>query len=87
MDKMDALTDSLAAEFDINKRIQLNHEAAREALKFTGGGIQGVFEGISQTLYWNYFKLGEITHQVTTHNVGRDLWFDQKDATFAGRKA
>ena len=87
MDKMDGITAALSAEFDVAKRIVLNHEAARETLRHSGGGITGLFEGISNILYWNYCKIGEVTHQVTTHNVGRDLWFDQKDPTWAGRKA
>jgi ABC-type transport system substrate-binding protein len=86
MDKMDAILDAMGAEFDVQKRIALNHEAARETLRHSGGGITGLFEGISNILYQNYMKIGEITHQVTTHNVGRDLWFDQKDPTWAGRK-
>jgi ABC-type transport system substrate-binding protein len=87
MDKMDSILAAMGSEFDVQKRIALNHEAAREALRHTGGGITGLFEGISNILYQNYMKIGEITHQVTTHNVGRDLWFDQKDPTWAGRKA
>jgi ABC-type transport system substrate-binding protein len=87
MPKMDGICDALSQEFDVNKRITLNHEAAREALTYTGGGLTGLFEGISNILYWNYFKIGEITHQETILNAGRDLWFDQKDPTWAGRKA
>ena len=31
------------------------------------------------------FKVGEVTNFVTVQNYWRDLWFDQKDPTWAGR--
>jgi ABC-type transport system substrate-binding protein len=85
MEKMDSITDKLAAEFDVNKRIDLCHEAARETLRYTGGGIPALLEGISKVLWWNYIKLGEPTHQNNQHNAGRNAWFDQTDPTWAGR--
>ena len=84
---MDAITDKISTEFDVQKRIQLNLDAGKELLAHNGGGIMPSVEGISLTLYWNYFKLGEITFQNTTQNAARDLWFDQKDPSWAGRPA
>jgi ABC-type transport system substrate-binding protein len=85
MDKMDGYTAQLAQEFDNAKRIDLNHQASKELLAYSGGGITPLFEGISQVVYWNYVKLGEITFQITQQNYARDLWCDQKDPTWSGR--
>jgi len=87
MDKMDSLTDQLSTEFDLQKRIDLNHEAGRELLRHNGGGITPLVEGISLTLLWNYYKIGEVTFQVNYQNWGRDYWFDQKDPSWQGRPA
>ncbi|MFN0145270.1 MAG: ABC transporter substrate-binding protein [Dehalococcoidia bacterium] len=85
--KMDGIAEKLENEFDVKNRITLNHDGARELLAHNGGGILPSVEGISNTMYWNYFRLGEITFQVTSQNVARDLWFDQKDPTWQGRPA
>jgi peptide/nickel transport system substrate-binding protein len=87
MDKMDSLTDQLSGEFDVKKRIELNLEAGRELLRYNGGGITPLVEGISLTLLWNYYKIGEVTFQITYQNWGRDYWIDQKDPSFQGRPA
>jgi hypothetical protein len=87
MDGMDALLDKLATEFDVEKRVALNHDASRILLDYNGGGITPLYEGISNILYWNYYNLGEVTHQITTHNIARDLWFNQDDPTWSGRPA
>jgi peptide/nickel transport system substrate-binding protein len=87
MDKIDTLTDQLSTEFDVNKRIEMNLEAGRELLRNNGGGITPLVEGIAQYLLWNYYKIGEITFQVTYQNWARDYWLDQKDPSWAGRPA
>ena len=87
MPDLDAMVESLENEFDTQKRIQLNHDAQKILLKYDGGGISGQFVTIGQYLYWNYYKQGEITHFVTDQNRARDWWFDQKDPSWASRKA
>ncbi|MCC7365191.1 MAG: hypothetical protein IT303_12555 [Dehalococcoidia bacterium] len=87
MPEIDGMVDAMENEFDTQKRIALNHEAQKHLLKYDGGGIQGLFVTIAQNLYWNYYKAGEITHQVTVQNYGQDWWFDQKDPSWASRKA
>jgi peptide/nickel transport system substrate-binding protein len=82
---MDALLDKLAVEFDAEKRVTMNHDVVKLLLQNAGGGIPHIFEGISDILYWNYYHIGESTHQITVQNFARDNWFDQKDATWNGR--
>lgn len=85
MEGMDALIDKLSAEFDIEERVKLNHEAARILLRHAGGGITPLVQGIIESIYWDYFQHGEITFHSTVHNWARDLWFDQKDPSWQGR--
>ena len=87
IDKVDSLTASLVAEFDVSKRQEGNKEVERELLKAYGAGIPYSLMGVTSTLVWNYFKSQESAPFVTSHLVGTDAWFDQKDPTWSGRQA
>ncbi|OAI40140.1 hypothetical protein AYO38_06425 [bacterium SCGC AG-212-C10] len=85
MPNMDEITNKLAVEFDVKKRIDLCQQAGKELLTYSGGGALPLYLQLTNTLYWNYFKTGESNQFVNAQNYARDLWFDQKDPTFAGR--
>jgi len=87
IDKVDQLTASLVAEFDLSKRQEGNKEVNRELLKAYGAGIPYSLMGVNSTLVWNYYHTAEAAPFVTSHLVGTDSWFDQKDPTWAGRQA
>jgi hypothetical protein len=42
---------------------------------------------ISNTLRWNYYKVGEDAPFVNAHTEFRDHWMDQNDPSWAGRPA
>lgn len=87
IDKVDQLTNSIVAEFDIAKRQEMNKEVMRELLKNYGAGVPYTLVGLTRNLRWNYFKPAETAPFVTSHQAGTEAWFDQTDPTWQGRPA
>ncbi len=87
IDKVDQLTNSLVAEFDLAKRQDMNKEIMRELLKNYGAGIPYSLVGLTRNLRWNYLKPAETAPFVTSHQAGAEAWFDQTDPTWQGRPA
>ena len=87
IDKVDSLTDSLVAEFDIAKRQEMTKEINRELLNAYGAGIHYSLVGVSSVLNWNYYHPAETAPFVTSHMTGTEAWLDSKDPTWQGRKA
>jgi peptide/nickel transport system substrate-binding protein len=85
VDEVDAGTDKLLTEFDLDTRRDIIKDLVPVITKEYGMGIPYNFVNIATTLRWNYLKVGESAPFVTTHNWARDIWFDQKDPTFQGR--
>ncbi|MGE4056495.1 MAG: ABC transporter substrate-binding protein, partial [Vicinamibacterales bacterium] len=87
IDKVDTLTASAFAEFDLAKRQETSKEVERELLKNFGAGVHYSLVGVSSNLAWNYVKRPELVPFVQQHQVGQQFWFDQTDATWQGRPA
>ena len=85
IDKVDTLTDQAVLEFDIAKRQAMGQDVERELLKAYGAGIHYSLVSVNSQLNWNYLKLPEAVPFIQTHQVGTGFYFDQKDATWAGR--
>ncbi len=86
-DKLDALTKQGSEEFDVTKRKEIGKDVDRELARNFGAGIPYTCDTIGNVLTWNYVKFSEVSTFITTHAYGRDWYFDQKDATWAGRPA
>ncbi len=84
-DDIDNLTNAAMVEFDVDRRIELSQDIERALLANWGAGIPHNILGISNTLRWNYYNLGESAPFANTHNIYRDHWFDQTDPTWEGR--
>jgi len=86
-DKIDTLTASAVAEFDIAKRQETSKEVNREVLKLYGAGVHYSLVAVNSSLRWNYLKTPESVPFVQMHQYGQQFWFDQNDPTWAGRPA
>jgi ABC-type transport system substrate-binding protein len=87
IDKVDTLTNSLVTEFDLAKRQDGNKEVERELLKAYGAGVPYSLIGVTSTLVWNYYHAAENAPFVTAQQFGTQAYMDQKDPTWADRKA
>ena len=87
IDKVDTLTNNLLVEPDVEKRKAMHKEVVIELIKNYGAGIPYNLIQIVNNLRWNYYKAPETAPFITSHLFARDAYFDQKDATWADRKA
>jgi peptide/nickel transport system substrate-binding protein len=86
-DRIDSLLDQAVLEVDIEKRKELDQDVERVILERWGAGIPYNMIQISNTLRWNYYKVGEDAPFVNAHTEFRDHWMDQNDPSWAGRPA
>jgi ABC-type transport system substrate-binding protein len=86
-DRIDSLLDEALAELDQENRKELTQEAERVILSRWGAGIPHNMIQISNTLRWNYLKVGESAPFVNDHNTFQDVWLDQNDPSWQGRPA
>ena len=87
IDEVDAITDKAILELDAGKRKDYDRQVNKLLLDNWGAGIPYNMVQVSNTLRWNYVKVGESPAFVNVHNWFRDRWFDQNDPTWKGRPA
>jgi ABC-type transport system substrate-binding protein len=84
---VDDLTSKLVVELDVAKRQDMTKKIDIELIKAHGAGVPYNMVNITNTLQWNYVKGVEFASFLTQHQFGAQVWFDQKDPTWADRKA
>jgi ABC-type transport system substrate-binding protein len=87
VDEVDALTNQLIMEFDVEARAELTRQTVRHILEHYGMGIPYNMVNINNVLCWNYVHPAETASFVTQHLHHRQYWLDQNDPTWSGRPA
>ncbi len=83
--KVDANTDKMLTEIDVEVRKELCKDTCIELVKAYGAGIPYNMININNTLQWNYYHSTENASFVTAHQFANQAWLDQKDPSWQGR--